>query len=236
MHDRYLYLAVDLFSFIVPFLFAFERRWLHFIGQWKSILFGLSVMSGFFIVWDILFTSLGVWGFNDRYLLGVRFFELPLEEYLFFVLIGFCCLFVYASMNHIIRQTWPEHWFRKLFLGVAIIDLLIAGWYWDQLYTFWALGLNALGILVLLRWGASFFLWKKFFIGYAISFIPFMIVNGILTGSFTPEPVVWYDDQENVGVRLGTIPIEDSQYMMLMLLISIYAYEWFRRDSNKMLS
>jgi lycopene cyclase domain-containing protein len=187
-------------------------------------------MNGFFILWDILFTSWGVWGFNDRYLLGIRYYHLPLEEYLFFLLIGFCCLFVYASMNHIIRNEWPERWFKRFFLGLAVIDLLFACWYRDKLYTFWALGLNALVILLLSRWGGSFFLWKKFFIGYVISFIPFMIVNGILTGSFTPEPVVWYDDRENLGLRLGTIPIEDSQYMMLMLLLSIYAYEWYRRD------
>jgi lycopene cyclase domain-containing protein len=187
-------------------------------------------MSLFFIIWDILFTRLGVWGFNDRYILGVKKFGLPLEEYLFFLQIGFCCMFLYVSMNHILaslQKSWQETWFKKIFFAIAVLDLVAAIYYSSRLYTLSALGLNALSILVILR-HCNWFSWKKLGTGYFFSFIPFTLVNGILTGGFTPEPVVWYNNLHNIGIRLNTIPIEDSQYMMLMMIMSIFVFEWFQ--------
>ncbi len=62
---------------------------------------------------------------------------------------------------------------------------------------------------------------NTFFITFLIILIPFGIVNGILTGSFIAEPVVIYNDTENLGIRLGTIPIEDIGYAFSMLLMSL---------------
>ena len=50
-------------------------------------------------------------------------------------------------------------------------------------------------------------------------------MNGILTGWLLPEPIVWYNDAATLGVRLNTIPIEDSVYLLLMLLIVTTVYE-----------
>ncbi|MEO5582405.1 MAG: lycopene cyclase domain-containing protein, partial [Saprospiraceae bacterium] len=219
-----------LLSFIVPFLFSFERKWIHFINHWKAILTGLSVMCLFFILWDVLFTRWGVWGFNDRYILGIKYLGLPLEEYLFFLLIGFCCMFLYVSMNHLLSsfyKTWKETWFKNFFIALAFLDLAIAIYYSSRLYTLSAFGLNALAIFAIVYY-CEWFSWKKFCFGYIFSFIPFTLVNGILTGGFTPEPVVWYNDLQNTGIRLNTIPIEDSQYMMLMMIMSIFVFEWFQ--------
>jgi lycopene cyclase domain-containing protein len=44
--------------------------------------------------------------------------------------------------------------------------------------------------------------------------IPFLIVNGLLTSI----PVVIYNDNENLGIRIYTIPIEDTVYGMLNML------------------
>lgn len=74
------------------------------------------------------------------------------------------------------------------------------------------------------RTGASYL--GRFLIAYGFMLIPFFIVNGALTGAFTPESVVWwYNDAENFGVRLVTIPVEDSLYLLLMMIIVIDIYE-----------
>jgi lycopene cyclase domain-containing protein len=57
-----------------------------------------------------------------------------------------------------------------------------------------------------------------------VSFIPFILINGFLTGSFTEFPVVSYNPSEIIGIRLLNIPIEDSMYCLLMLLIVIAFY------------
>ena len=61
----------------------------------------------------------------------------------------------------------------------------------------------------------------RFYFAFMFILIPFFIVNGVLTGSWIDEPVVWYNDTENMGLRLGTIPVEDIFYGMLMILSSV---------------
>jgi lycopene cyclase domain-containing protein len=46
-------------------------------------------------------------------------------------------------------------------------------------------------------------------------------VNGFLTAI----PVVLYNDEENVGIRLYSIPLEDVFYGMLLLFMNIVIYE-----------
>lgn len=65
----------------------------------------------------------------------------------------------------------------------------------------------------------------RFYFAYLFVLIPFFIVNGILTGSFIDEPIVWYNNEENLNIRLGTIPVEDAFYGLLLILNSIVIAE-----------
>ena len=65
----------------------------------------------------------------------------------------------------------------------------------------------------------------RFYLGYFVSLIPFLIMNGWLTGSFTEEPIVWYNDLHNMGIRIGTVPLEDSMYLLGYLLLVTMIYE-----------
>jgi lycopene cyclase domain-containing protein len=69
----------------------------------------------------------------------------------------------------------------------------------------------------------------RFYVAYFVHLIPFLLVNGVLTAL----PVVWYNNNYNLGVRLTTIPIEDTMYSMLMLLLTISVYELLRRRKPK---
>ena len=61
--------------------------------------------------------------------------------------------------------------------------------------------------------------------------IPFFLVNGVLTGSFIRDEIVWYNNAANLGFRIGTIPIEDFFYAMLLLLSNISIFEWLEIKS-----
>lgn len=56
----------------------------------------------------------------------------------------------------------------------------------------------------------------------------FLLVNGILTAL----PVVIYNDMENIGLRIYTIPLEDNAYGLLMLLLNVSLMEYFYRWKN----
>lgn len=223
--QHYLYLLLDVGSILFPLLFSWDRR-IRLVDKWKALAAGLAVMGLVFLPWDILFTHYGIWGFNERYLTGVYWIGLPIEEWLFFFCIPYACLFIYEAMMYFIPQEKGLAW-APVFFTILGVVLVVAGiYFYDRWYT--TINFTGCGLFILSLRLANFKprLWSRFIIGYAISLIPFFIVNGILTGSWIDEPVVWYNNAENLGIRMGTIPVEDSIYMMFKLLMVTVVYEW----------
>ena len=185
---------------------------------------GIGVMMLVFVAWDAAFTAQGVWGFSDRYTLGVRFLGLPIEEWLFFVCVPYACVYLYEVMRYALHKDVLGRIARPLAIVLAIALVIIGLLNLDRFYTaitfISASAMLALHALVL----RSAYL-GRFFIGYALSLVPFFLVNGILTGWLLPEPIVWYNDAENLGIRLGTIPVEDSIYLLFFLLLTITFHE-----------
>ena len=222
-----LYLWLDLGSLAIPLLFSFHPK-IKFYRQWPSILPGILVMMLIFIPWDIYFTASGFWGFNPDYLTGIYWFGLPMEEWLFFICIPYACMFTHYVLTALVPN-WPlrEKTNQWVYLIIASL-LIILLWYgYQQWYTATAF-LYALLILGLTQNLAPQVL-PSFFLSYVVILIPFFLVNGILTGSGLPEPIVWYNDAENFGLRLGTIPVEDAIYNLGMLLTVVFVGELIQR-------
>jgi lycopene cyclase domain-containing protein len=133
-------------------------------------------------------------------------------------------MFTYFALNYLIEK---DHLFphQELISSLLIILLLIFGLYnIHKLYTgitFLLTGLFLAFSLLKLRMRIM----GRFYLAFAILLVPFFIVNGALTGAFTEEPVVLYNGAENMGIRLGTIPLEDAVYGMLMILLPITIWE-----------
>jgi lycopene cyclase domain-containing protein len=221
------YLLINVFSAIVPFLFSFYPA-IRFNKHFKAFFAGNLIASACFIAWDILFTSQQVWGFNDRYILGFKLFNLPIEEVLFFIFIPFACVFTYHCLNTFYRITWPLK-VERLVVGILSCLLLAVGVISiDKAYTAascisTAVLLIALEFIIKVKWLPGFLSI------YPLLLIPFFIVNGILTGTGLQQPVVWYNDTENLGMRVLTIPVEDFSYALEMLLFNLFLYEKFKR-------
>ena len=101
-----LYLKVLLFSFAIPFMASFSSK-VKFNNYFSSLFNALLISSIPFILWDIYFTYLGVWGFNAEYHSGILVINLPLEEILFFLIIPFCCLFTYFVLKKFDKFNLP---------------------------------------------------------------------------------------------------------------------------------
>ncbi|MAZ71794.1 MAG: lycopene cyclase [Flavobacteriaceae bacterium] len=228
---NYLYLWLNLGSFIVPFLFSFHPK-IQFYKKWKGFLLGVIVMMTIFIPWDIAFTNNGFWGFNDAYITGYKLFNLPIEEWLFFFCIPYACIFTHYAIIALNKNFR----FSEKTINVTVVllfsVLIITLWYsYDKWYTFvnFIYALLILG-LVFNRNRASL---QPFFATYLIILIPFFLVNGTLTGTGIEDQVVWYNNDENLGIRLLTIPVEDVIYNLGMLLTVFSVTEYFSKKEER---
>jgi lycopene cyclase domain-containing protein len=218
------YLLVNLCSILIPFIFSFHKR-SSFYKSWTAVWPSIIIVGTFFIVWDVLFTKWGVWGFNPDYLIGIYCFGLPIEEWLFFICIPYACIFTYFSINFYVNKDYLAPYVRGIALILAALLLIIALLDLSRLYTSITFVLTGFFLLFHVYGFRSSYL-GRFFLSYLVVFaLPFLIVNGVLTGSFVEEPVVWYNNQENLSIRIFTIPIEDFIYGMLLFLGNITIYE-----------
>lgn len=229
----YTYLLVNILSIIIPLAVSFERKWLHFAGKWRYIIPSLAIPAAFFILWDILYTHLGVWGFNPRYLTGIEIINLPLEEWLFFICIPYACLFTYDALKYLTKKDYFSPAVPFISPLLIFVFLLVAVFNIEKIYTSLTFALTGIFILLHQYVFRSAYLGRFYFM-FLIILFPFLIVNGILTGSFIEEQVVWYDNTQNLSIRIFTIPVEDSVYALLLLLGNVTIFEYLQgRTSTK---
>jgi len=222
MPIKYTYLLVNFFCFIFPLILSFHPK-SKFYTQLKYFVLPCLITASFFITWDILFTYLQVWSFNPKYILGVYFFNLPIEEILFFICIPYACMYTY----HLVKKNLDVSKFNRqitLFSWVLIAFLLTTAIFnLHRLYT----SVTFILLAACLSWLAfkrvSFI--ANFYLTFLFILLPFFISNGILTGSFLNQPVVMYNNAQNLGARIFTIPFEDTFYGMLLMLMNVALFE-----------
>ena len=218
------YLLINILSVSIPFLFSFHPR-LKLYRKWYAIIPAIFIPGVVFIIWDILFTHWGVWGFNPVHLSGVYWLGLPLEEWLFFICIPYACLFTYFCLNLLIKRDFLESYSKPISRILIVALMAIALINADRAYTSTTFLATALFLSMHLLILKSDYL-GRFYLAYLVIFLfPFLIVNGILTGSFLVEPVVWYNNAENLSLRIFTIPIEDFVYGFLLYLMNVTVFE-----------
>lgn len=222
---HYTYLLINLGAVLVPFLFSFHPK-LRFWDNIRSFFWANVIVSTIFILWDAVFTDLGVWGFNARYVTGVYLMGLPLEEILFFICIPYACLFSFHCFQVLMNRFISDKMVRAITIGLCLFSIIMALLFIDRLYpavTFLCLTVFLIyaGFILKAEWLG------QFYFTYLVMLVPFFIVNGILTGTGLEEPVVWYNSVEIINFRLLTIPFEDVFYGMLLIGMNVLLYKYF---------
>jgi lycopene cyclase domain-containing protein len=220
----YLYLILNISIIIIPFLLSFERK-VAFWRKWGRFLGSFLIVGTSFILWDIYATWSGHWSFNDKYLVGVDFLGIPLEEMLFFFTVPYACLFTYEAVGRYSREwkvrykPWPYHMVGLVLFALGIV-------YLEQGYT--SLVLIETGILVfiipfLAPWIPGS---RRYWIYVLVTLGLFIIFNMVLTA----VPVVRYGSGNIWGGngswngRFFTIPLEDFIYNVSMVTWYLLVY------------
>lgn len=221
------YLLINLVSVSIPLVLSFDRK-VHFYRRWKYLFPAIGISLTVFVVWDVIFTHAGVWGFNPLHLSGIKIINLPLEEWLFFITVPYSSLFIYDVFKAYISRDPFARISRSVSFFLMGFLLVFSLLNYDKLYTFITflfLFFYIFSLEIVLR--VKYMGW--FYFSYLFVLIPFLIVNGLLTGGYIEQEVVWYNNQENLGFRIFTIPVEDIFYGMLLILMNASLYEYFQR-------
>ena len=222
MDKNYTYLLINILTVFFPVILSFDKK-VHFYKKWKFILPGLIISGLLYLVWDYIFTVQNVWSFNPMYILGINFFNLPLEEILFFITVPFACIFIYECINTYFNPQINPKISKTISYVLIAFSAVLLFIYYDRLYSL--INFSTLVIILIFTLVKKIKLdMGKFYIAYLISLIPFYIVNGILTAI----PIVLYNNTQNMGLRIGTIPFEDHFYAMSLILLNLIFFEHFR--------
>jgi lycopene cyclase domain-containing protein len=228
--EKYLYLMVNIFTILIPFIFTFSRD-VKFYSKLRYFIPAMLITLSFFIVWDIFYTKWGVWGFNPRYLTGITIVNLPVEEWLFFITVPYASVFSYEALNYHIKKDFLAPYAKYITWVIIAAMLIIALFNLPKIYTSVTFILLAVFLLLHVFLIHAPYL-SRFYFAFFILLIPFLIVNGVLTGSFIEEQIVWYNNDENLAIRILTIPVEDIFYGLLLLLMNVTFYEKLKARSK----
>lgn len=227
MDKHYSYLLINALVIFFPLLLSFDQK-VHFYKKWKFILPGLVITGLLYLLWDYLFTIHEVWSFNADYILGIHFWDLPLEEILFFVTVPFACIFIYECLISYFNINLSRQLVKGISVSLIVLSAVLLFFYHDRVYSL----INFSTLIVVLLYTVlkkTNLNMGRFYMAYLVSLLPFYIVNGILTSI----PVVMYNDAENMGFRVGTIPFEDHFYSLSLILMNLLFFEYFRNRKLK---
>jgi len=228
MDKQFTYLFLIVFTIAGPIALSFDKK-VAFYKNFKQFAFSAGITSLIYLIWDILFTKSNIWKFNDVYILKHKLLELPLEEYLFFIVVPYASLFIYECI---------KIYFPKLKIGgtlpwkiIVVFSIVMIITNASKLYTVVTFGL--VGLISIIAIAKKYTLFQSIsnhlFAAWVVCLLPMSYVNGVLTG----KPILIYNDAENCKMRIGTIPLEDFFYHLLYMVIMIFIYEHIKSTKTQ---
>ncbi|MFV0249202.1 MAG: lycopene cyclase domain-containing protein [Tenacibaculum sp.] len=229
--NNYLYLLLNLASVSIPLLYSVFEKEFHFIKHFKKALISIIALAIPFLIWDFWFTHKAIWGFNSNYHLSVLLLGMPVEEWLFFFCIPYSCLFTHQAFKYYLPNFKLP---KKITVVISILLILstsiILIFNADKCYTL----INFTYYILLMVFSLKYCLktLREFYPSFLVILIPFFAINGVLTGSFIDFPIVWYNNSENIGFRIFTIPFEDVFYAFNLLFSIQLVFNFLNSDKK----
>jgi lycopene cyclase domain-containing protein len=225
--NKSLYLWINIVTILGPLALSFDKR-VAVHKVWKHFLTAMLMTSAIYLIWDVIFTALGIWHFNPEYVTGFYIINLPWEEIFFFVAVPYACLFIYACLRHYLPKIEHRNMGRLISLLLLSFSIGMVVLHYNKLYTAVTFSLLAFTILNQLLVTRGSYI-THLYVAWLISVIPMFVVNGLLTGL----PILIYENTENMGIRIPSflpgmqygIPLEDFFYNLLYMMWMIWIFE-----------
>jgi lycopene cyclase domain-containing protein len=220
--QSFTYLLINILTISLCFAFSFHHK-IRFDKYFKTFLISSSIAAIPYLIWDIIFTKLGVWWFNETYTLGLSIGNLPLEEVMFFWFIPFSCTFTYYCLTKFFDFSFLKKYDKTVSLFLLLFFGLLLIFYHFKIYIT-IVSISCCLLIIFLAKVQSISITKLTLI-YLILMLGFIPVNGVLTGYGLENPIVNYNPKDIIGIRLLTIPIEDIGFGFGLFLLNIYLFD-----------
>jgi len=221
------YAWIILGTIIGPLILSFDQK-VGFYRRLSPLLLAIILVGIPFLLWDAYFVDLKIWGFAEGNIWGIHLGNLPIEECLFFIVVPFACIFIHEVLKAYfpeIRNSRMAHIFA---FTVTFSGFLFGLSNINNAYTSTVCIGSA--VLTIGFYFVNRSTWyPSFVLTFLVALIPFLVINGLLTGAFTALPVVWYSEEHIMGARILTIPVEDLYYNYCLLLPVVALYEKFKK-------
>ena len=195
-------------------------RSFYFLDRVKFTILPILIPAILFLIWDSTVTF-SHWHFNEKYVLGITIFNLPIEEILFFITVPFACLFTWEM---IIRRTNEKElvWINKIRPYLYLI-IPMGIWFFISGRHYTGLAVSFLGLAILLDQvlNTNLLLKRRFYLYLLFILLFTLIFNGYLTW----RPVVTYGVDYQLDFRIITIPIEDFIYGTALIFMNTSIYQ-----------
>ena len=214
------YLLFNLFIIFLPLLskLIYQKT---ILPQINYFLLSNLIVAIIFIIWDIKVTEKW-WFFNNKYILGIKFLKLPIEEILFFFTVPYSCLVIFLNLDYFIKSKV----YFDLYYPLIIIFIIISFYFFKNKkpYPFF--------VFLLLSINIFFDYFLKIYLLNQISFYIYLIFTTFLTFIFnyylTSKKIVTYDKKYKTNFLITTIPFEDFIYGANLLYLNLILYLFFQ--------
>ena len=100
-HYQYLLLMAGCLVITLPLELLLDAR---VYARWRLLLLALLPMLVVFSIWDVVGIVRDHWTYNPAFITGVHVGVMPLEELVFFLVIGTCGLLTYEAVGTVLGR------------------------------------------------------------------------------------------------------------------------------------
>lgn len=215
------YLVLLLVYLIIPVVLSTQKK-VRFVFRLRYLLPATIFAGAIFVMWDMRFTELGIWSFNPDYLTGIELIKVPVEEWLFFLILPLSSVYIYEWLKIKFENFEKPNIFVGVSLLIFVLTGILAYFFRKNMFSFFTFFLTAIYLGYTIFRNRFKKHYTKFYLAYAISLVPFLIVSMVLN----TMPVIIYNTEHIMGVGLLGVPIEKMAYLFMLMLINITIYEY----------
>lgn len=222
MNFTYLLLALGIL--VIPMVLLSVKK-TSFNQSIKFAIPAVLITGIAFSIFATVLVMVGAWSFQPAYLTGVSLWKIPVEEFLFSMVISLAGIGIYVTLNAFFPSNALDKFslsFSNLLMGICVAMLIFT-------YTKWYSAIS-FGILFVLIFYIEYLNKLRFTYKFYRGFLAVLVLFYIAYGVISTLPVISYTEVMNL--KLGAIPFESHFYFMGMLLMSVYLFELFKSKAK----